>query len=337
MCGVCWSGSGAIRRLQVTDPRPSWLDAPFGGRRPADEGTPPVDAPIAEQPAVEQDPSDDEVPAPAPKTSRAGRDLLAAIIVGVVLGAAVILSLLVYRPAFLVIVAAAALISMWELARAVETRRIDPPLFPAMAGGLAMFGLAWFRGIDGLTIGLLFTALAILVWRIADTARGYLADAATGVFIAAYVAFLAGFAVMLARPDDGALRVITFIGAVVASDTGGYTAGVLFGKHPMSPTISPKKSWEGLGGSVVGAAVLGLLMFTLALDAQWWQGLVFGVAIAATATVGDLTESMVKRDLGIKDMGTLLPGHGGVMDRMDSLLPSAAVAWMLLSAFVPVG
>jgi len=122
---------------------------------------------------------------------------------------------------------------------------------------------------------------------------------------------------------------------VVCSDVGGYVGGVFFGKHPMSPTVSPKKSWEGLAGSALACMIAGVLLVGQALDGLWWQGLLFGAAIALSATLGDLGESIVKRDLGIKDMGSLLPGHGGLMDRMDSLLPSAAVAYLLLTMFVP--
>lgn len=268
---------------------------------------------------------------------RAGRDLGAAIGVGALLGGAVIASVYLYRPAFLAVLAIAICIAIWEIVRAVGTTGVVVPLFPLLVGGLAMIGLAWYRGIDGLTIGLLFTVLAIIVWRMADSASGYLSAVSAGVFIATYIPFLAGFAALLAVPDDGAARVIAFIGAVVCSDTGGYAAGVLFGKRPMVPTISPKKSWEGFAGSLVAVGIFGVLMFVFAFDAQWWQGLLYGLALAVTSTLGDLGESMIKRDIGVKDMGTILPGHGGLMDRMDSLLPSAAVSWVLLSLLVPVG
>jgi len=89
-------------------------------------------------------------------------------------------------------------------------------------------------------------------------------------------------------------------------------------------------------GYTQGPGLAGALLVTLGLAGQAWQGIAFGVAVAAVATLGDLGESMIKRDLGIKDMGSLLPGHGGLMDRMDSLLPAAAVSWILLAAFVPV-
>jgi phosphatidate cytidylyltransferase len=130
-------------------------------------------------------------------------------------------------------------------------------------------------------------------------------------------------------------RVLAFIATVVCNDVGGYAAGVLFGKHAMAPQISPKKSWEGMAGSVAACVLLGTLLLTFTFHAPWWTGVVFGAAIAVSATIGDLAESLIKRDLQIKDMGTLLPGHGGIMDRLDSLLPSAAVAYLLLSVFAP--
>ena len=156
----------------------------------------------------------------------------------------------------------------------------------------------------------------------------------TAVFVALYVPLLAGFAVLLAVPDDGARRVVTFIATVVCSDVGGYAAGVVLGRHPMAPTVSPAKSWEGFAGSTV-ACVVGGPRSSPSSSRPWWQGALFGLAIVVTATLGDLGESMIKRDLGIKDMGSLLPGHGGLMDRLDSLLPAAAMSWLLLSAFLP--
>jgi len=129
--------------------------------------------------------------------------------------------------------------------------------------------------------------------------------------------------------------VLCWLIVVVCSDTGGYAAGVLFGKHPMAPSISPKKSWEGFAGSMLAGAIGGTLSVMLLLHAHWWVGLPYGLALVVCATGGDLVESLIKRDLGIKDMGNLLPGHGGLMDRLDSLLPTAVAAWLLLTAFVP--
>jgi phosphatidate cytidylyltransferase len=206
---------------------------------------------------------------------------------------------------------------------------------PLLVGVLVMEGLAWTRGPTGLVVGFLITALAVLLWRLGHGPAGYLQDAASGVFVALYVPLLAGFAVLLLRPDDGATRVLAFIATVVASDVGGYAAGVLIGKHPMAPSISPKKSWEGMAGSVTTCMLVATPFLVLGLDGPWWGGLVFGAALAVSSTVGDLGESLIKRDLGIKDMGHLLPGHGGIMDRLDSLLPAAAVSYLLLSVLAP--
>jgi phosphatidate cytidylyltransferase len=141
--------------------------------------------------------------------------------------------------------------------------------------------------------------------------------------------------VLLLRPDDGANRVVVFVLLTVLSDVGGYAAGVLFGRHPMAPTVSPKKSWEGFGGSALFCAVGGAVAVPALVDGQAWEGAVVGLAVMAVATLGDLGESMIKRDLGIKDMGSLLPGHGGLMDRLDSLLLAAPVTYLLLSRLVP--
>jgi phosphatidate cytidylyltransferase len=174
-----------------------------------------------------------------------------------------------------------------------------------------------------------------MVWRFTGGIDGYLRDLSASVLTAAYVPLLASFAAMLVVPEDGVARVLCFMILVVSSDTGGFAAGVWFGKHPMAKVISPKKSWEGFAGSMVAGVAAGVLTLTLLLDGQWWQGALFGAALVCTATVGDLVESLIKRDLKIKDMGQLLPGHGGLMDRLDSLLPAAVVSWLLLSLFVP--
>ncbi len=155
---------------------------------------------------------------------------------------------------------------------------------------------------------------------------------AASVLVTLYLPLLAGFAVLLAVPDDGAARVVLFIGTVVCSDTGGYVAGVLFGRHPLAPMVSKAKTWEGAAGSLVACVLCGSLVLALSFHHPWWQGALFGAAIMAAATLGDLGESMIKRDLGLKDMGRVLPGHGGLMDRLDSLLPCAAVAYLVLTA-----
>lgn len=318
--------------LPVTDPSAGAEPSPAVGATPAGVSTAVVEAaPQRAAPVPWSRPAVDVVAAP----SRAGRDLPVAIAVGVGLAIAIVLSLVIDRRAFLAIVLAAVLISVWELTRALRTARVRPPLTPLMLGAVAMIVVTWRSGPGGLAVTTMLTVLAAVVWRLSDGPVGYFRDASTAVLITVYVPLLACFAVLMLRADDGATRIVTFVLVVVCSDVSGYAAGVLFGKHPMSPSVSPKKSWEGFAGSVLACMVAGMLLVGLALEGAWWQGVLYGAGIAVTATLGDLGESIVKRDLGIKDMGTLLPGHGGLMDRMDSLLPSAAVAYLLLTQFVP--
>ncbi len=289
-------------------------------------------------------PSTSAAPVPAAPTSavpakpaagRAGRNLPAAIAVGLTLGAVVVASLFVWRPAFLAVVVAAVALGTWEMVRAVRATGARPPMAPVLAGVPVMAGMAWFGGAEALTLGLLATVLAILVWRIGDGPAGYQRDTAAAVLIAVYVPFLAGFAVLLARPADGDLRVLCTLAGVVLSDTGGYFFGALFGRHPMAPSVSPKKSWEGLAGSLVATGVGAALLLYYLLDVPWWYGALFGLAVAAASVLGDLAESLLKRDLGIKDMGHLLPGHGGLMERLDSILFAAPTAYVILSLVAP--
>lgn len=281
-----------------------------------------------------------DTPAPpeaVKKASKAGRNLPAAIGVALLLGAAIIVSLLTVRYLFIGIIAVAIAVGTFEFAGVLRrVAGIRVAMIPVLVGGQAMIWLAWPFGREGALTAFVLTVLACLLWRLPGGARGYLRDISASTFAAAYLPLFGAFAAMLVPPHDGVGRVLTFLIGVVASDTGGYIAGVLGGKHPMAPSISPKKTWEGFGGSLVGGVVAGALTLSLLLDGHVWQGVIFGVAIVLTATLGDLVESLIKRDLGVKDMGTLLPGHGGIMDRLDSLLPSAVVSWLLLSAFVPV-
>jgi len=273
---------------------------------------------------------------PAEKTPKAGRNLPAAIGVGLLLGAAVVASLLTVRYLFIVIIAAAIAVGTFELAGVLKrAANIRIAMVPVLVGGQAMIWLAWPFGREGALTAFIITVLVCFLWRLPGGADGYLRDISASVFACAYLPLSAAFAAMLVAPEDGVGRVLAFMIGVVASDTGGYIAGVLGGKHPMAPSISPKKTWEGFAGSMVAGVVAGALTLTLLLDGQAWQGMLFGAAIVLVATLGDLVESLIKRDLGVKDMGTMLPGHGGLMDRLDSLLPSAVVSWLLLSAFIP--
>ncbi len=275
-------------------------------------------------------------PVPVGRPSRAGRNLPVAIASAVVLGTIIIVSLVFWKPAFLAVVLAAILVGIWELKEAFAAHEIRFGWELVMAGAVAMVLGAYLGGSVVLVVALAITVLAVLMARLRAGAQGYVRDASAGVLTAAYVPFLAGFvALLLARPD-GVQRVVTFLLVTVASDVGGYAVGVLFGKHPMAPAISPKKSWEGFAGSVAFCLATGWATVVYLLDGSWWVGLVLGAVAVVFATTGDLVESVIKRDLGIKDMSSVVPGHGGLMDRLDSLLAVVAPVWLVLFWLVPV-
>jgi phosphatidate cytidylyltransferase len=266
----------------------------------------------------------------APQPSRAGRNLPAAIAVAVALVAVILASLFVVKEAFLVVVLAAAALGVMELRNALAVASVRLAMVPLAVGAAAMVVSSYYVGAEGLSIAMAMTLVTVAVWRLAGGAEGFVRDVTAGSFVAGYVPLLGSFVLLMLAESDGAWRVVTFIATATFSDIGGYAAGVLFGRHAMAPRISPKKSWEGFCGSVVASMVVGWLLVTTALEGPAWVGLLLGAVVAVTATTGDLVESLIKRDLGIKDMGTLLPGHGGVMDRLDSLLVAAPVCWLLL-------
>ncbi|MGW1885309.1 phosphatidate cytidylyltransferase [Streptomyces sp. NPDC001970] len=294
--------------------------------------------PTPPPPAASQPPESPQ-PSQPPQKKRAGRDLRAAIGVGVGLGAVIIASLFIVKAVFVGVVAVAVVVGLWELTSRLDERKgIKAPLVPLAVGGAAMIVAGYVRGAEGAWVAMALTALAVMVWRMTEPPEGYLKDVTAGLFAAFYVPFLATFVAMMLTADDGPQRVFTFLLLTVVSDTGAYAIGWRFGKHKLAPRISPGKTREGLVGAVTFGMAAGALCMPLLIDGgTWWQGVLLGLAVAVSATLGDLGESMIKRDLGIKDMGTLLPGHGGIMDRLDSLLPTAPVVWLLLVIFVGSG
>ncbi|MDG4664888.1 phosphatidate cytidylyltransferase [Mycobacterium sp. 236(2023)] len=270
------------------------------------------------------------------KTSRAGRNLPAALAVGFGLGGSLI-AILIFAPKVWVgVVAVAMAVATHEVVRRLREGGFVIPLIPLLVGGQAMIWLTWPFGAAGALAAFGGTVVVCMIWRLvagglASAPQNYLRDMATTVFLATWVPLFGSFGALLIYPEDGAGRVFCLMLGVVASDVGGYTAGVLFGKHPMAPAISPKKSWEGLAGSLVLGVIVSSLAVQFLTDNPWWVGVPLGLMLVITGTLGDLVESQVKRDLGIKDMGALLPGHGGLMDRLDSVLPSAVATWIVLS------
>lgn len=274
---------------------------------------------------------------------RAGRDLPAAIASAVVLLAAIAASLFFWKPAFMVIVVIAVVVAIWELRRGLSAKGIDIPEEPLMLGGAVMVVVAYLYGAPALVTATAVTALVTMLWLLRRGIDGYVKNASASVFTLVYVPFLGSFVALLLAEgglggagldDDGVAGIITFILVTICSDTGGYVAGVLFGKHPMAPVISPKKSWEGFAGSLLATIGAGIVLVVYLLDGDWWVGACLGVIVAVMATLGDLCESVMKRDLGIKDMSQVIPGHGGLMDRLDSLLATIAPIWLLLHYLV---
>ncbi|MET9682223.1 phosphatidate cytidylyltransferase [Streptomyces coeruleorubidus] len=323
-----------------TRPMPIVPDvAAYGGDQDDDRGAARLSgSPVRNETNPEPMPDAAE-PAPKPQKKSAGRDLSAAIGVGVGLGAVIVASLFVVKAVFVGVVAVAVVVGLWELTKRLDERKgIRAPLVPLALGGAAMVVAGYVRGAEGAWVAMALTALAVLVWRMTEPPDNYLRDVTAGVFAVFYVPFLATFVAMMLTADDGPQRVLTFLLLTVVSDTGAYAVGWRFGRHKLAPRISPGKTREGLLGAVAFAMVVGALCLEFLIDGgAWWQGVLLGLAVAVSATLGDLGESMIKRDLGIKDMGTLLPGHGGIMDRLDSLLPTAPVVWLLLVLFVGSG
>lgn len=270
------------------------------------------------------------------RPSRSGRNIPLAIGVGVSLGALALASLLFRREGFLVVVVVASCLAVWELRDGLARGKITVPLVPSMVGAITMITASYVGGGQALVVCFGLTCISLLLWRVTDGLQDSIRDITGGIFVAAYVPLLASFSSLLLLAPDGVKRVIVFIGVTICSDIGGFAVGVIAGRHPMAPSVSPKKSWEGAAGSVVVCVIVGVVTVMVMLGGRWWAGAILGLALAVSATLGDLTESMIKRDLGIKDMGSILPGHGGLMDRMDSLLLAAPVAWAILTLLVPV-
>mgnify|MGYP000879707075 FL=1 len=290
--------------------------------------------------------------APLPATGRAGRNLPAAVGVAVVLIGAVLASLLFYKVAFVGVVVIAVCGALWELAGAFARKGIRLPLAPLWLGSLGMAVCAWTIGAEAALGAYLATAGACVLWCFMDQAeaesgtdleapdhmvprtdehdaarRSRSVEASASVFAATYLPFLASFAVLVTAQDHGVGKVLMLIALPVANDTGGWLAGITLGRHPMAPRVSPKKSWEGFAGSMIATVCTGAGCLW-ALGEPWWAGAALGAAIVVVSTLGDLGESLLKRDLGLKDMGTLLPGHGGLMDRLDSILVAAPVVYV---------
>jgi phosphatidate cytidylyltransferase len=273
--------------------------------------------------------------------ARTGRNLIVATLIGLAFGGALLLSLLVIKVLFLVFAVVIAGFASYELAQALRKGDYHVPRIATAVVAVLAVPVAYYGGAGGQLIAVLGGILVVTLWRLGEQAvpalrrsgSSLVRDLVAGVFVQGYVTFLATFAVVLTAADDGQLWTLAFIIIAVAADTGAYATGLAFGKHKMAPVISPKKTWEGFAGGAALSLIAGVLLSTLMLGNTWWFGLIFGAAIFLSATLGDLVESLIKRDIGIKDMSSWLPGHGGFLDRLDSILPSAAVAFVAFRIF----
>ncbi len=263
-----------------------------------------------------------------PNYGKAGRNLPAATAVGVSLITVLVISLFVLPSVFVVLVALAIVLAVREMFAVLVKGASQRLSVVTQIGAVAIVAAASTGNLTVLLASYVGSIVAVFSVRLLDGQEAYVHHVTRAIFALTYAPLLASFAVLLSTQENGAWKVLTFVLLTAGSDLGGYIAGVFFGKHALAPRISPKKSWEGLAGGLVLQCAVGAYLFPAHLGLSWWQGVVVGILMTVTAVTGDLIESMIKRDLGIKDMGTLLPGHGGVMDRLDALLVNAFIAWL---------
>ena len=273
--------------------------------------------------------------------ARTGRNLILAILIGLVLGLTMLFSLIFIKQLFLIFALVVVGFTAFELAQALRRAGYNVPRIPVIVSACGVVPAAFYWGASGQWLATLGGIALIVLWRLAlllwpthqASVRQVGRDVSAGILIQVYVVFLASFAVLLVGEKGGQWWTLAFLSLVIAADTGAYASGLSFGKHPMAPSISPKKTWEGFAGAGVVVLIAGVLLAVYMLQQPWWFGLIFGVVILVSATFGDLAESLIKRDLGIKDMSSWLPGHGGFLDRLDSILPSAGAAYTLYLIF----
>ena len=261
---------------------------------------------------------------------KAGRKLGPSILVSLAILAVVFLTISFVPPLFAIFAWVAILLAGRELTRAYRAGGIDLPDNAISLAITLLLAAAWFGRVSGLAVAIAIAIPCVLVYILLRDPKDFVRKSTAAAFAIFYLAFLGGFILLLAHDKDGLVRIFTLVVLVSCNDTFAYLFGVLIGKHPLAPQISPKKTWEGLIGSVIATTICAALVFEFALDHNWWIGAAIGLGAVVTATCGDLIESAVKRDLSIKDMGTILPGHGGILDRIDSVLFTGPAVWFAL-------
>lgn len=276
-----------------------------------------------------------------------GRSLSKSVAVGLFLGGIFLLSVLIYKELFVLLAAAAAGAGAWELSSALRLKGWYVPRVPAVVGSVLIMPAAYYGGAEFQWLGALVIVAALILWRtvhlfwerreapmqaIAHTLRDYAASA----FVVIYLPLMTSFTMLLLRREDGAKWVIAFVTTVAMIDTAGYLVGRKLGRHKLAPGVSPKKTWEGLVASISAGTISAISFIAIFWGLDWWIGLILAGVLLLAAVFGDLAESLIKRDLGVKDMSSLLPGHGGIMDRLDSILPSALITYLFAQIFLPL-
>ena len=261
---------------------------------------------------------------------KAGRKLVPSILVGLAL-LGIIFSTMAFVPIlFALFVLLAVQLALHELSAAFNSRGIKANFPQLSVATTAVIASAWFGGLPGLSISIVVSIIGLLLLKLVNGTGEFVKNATATTFALMYPGFISGFIFLLARSGDGFAYISVLVIMVGLNDTFAYLTGVIIGKHPMAPKISPKKTWEGFIGGLIFTATGSAFAFHYLLEQEPWIGVLAGIAGTLAATVGDLIESAIKRDLSLKDMGTLLPGHGGMLDRLDAALITAPVFWCII-------
>ena len=273
-----------------------------------------------------------------------GRSLSKSVTVGLLLAAVFLSSLLVYKELFIVFLSISTAIGAWELSSALREKNWYVPRVPAVVGSVLIMPATYFGGPSIQWLASIAIVAALILWRTVhllferrkanfQTFQKTVRDFGAAAFLVIYLPLTLSFAMLLLRRDDGQWWVLAFVTTVALIDSAGYLFGRIFGRNKLAPGVSPKKTWEGLAASIAFGTVSAVSFTVFVLGGQWWVGIIFAATLILAAVFGDLAESLIKRDLGIKDMSTLLPGHGGMMDRLDSLLPASLMTYLVMAVF----
>ena len=273
-----------------------------------------------------------------------GRSLSKSVIVGLLLAAVFLSSLLVYKELFIVFLSVSTAIGAWELSTALREKNWYVPRVPAVVGSVLIMPATYFGGPSIQWLASLAIVAALIAWRTVhllferrkanfQTLQRTVRDFGAAAFLVIYLPLTLSFSMLLLRRDDGQLWVVAFVTTVALIDSAGYLFGRVFGKNKLAPDVSPKKTWEGLAASIIFGTTSAVIFIVFVLGGEWWVGIIFAALLILAAVFGDLAESLIKRDLGIKDMSTWLPGHGGMMDRLDSLLPASLMTYLVMVVF----